>query len=326
MASCRIPALRHLVTSSSRAFRASNQRRWAQVHDVRFLATTQQPRAVVEKYRAKLEEKARREGVSNIDELKAAYADKIQEQKKKDAISVPGLEHLLNDEPAPAQVNSTTSSTTATATAADAADGKKQTPPVPGASSGNGIKPLSEILDLPKARELPDKELSAIWRLRHASDPSSLCAVIPASTYLPMEALARRNPQFILPVPHESQGAEIHFLQWVFDTESRTATVMFTQLAEFKARGEYAQPHTTVTHHVDLAHERGLVLMQGKVLEDRGVKPEHAQWLVMCLQRFYGEAEGKERAEERKRLLEWFRTGDERFSVEKLLEEAERIG
>ncbi|KAI8231837.1 Protein ATP11 [Colletotrichum sp. SAR 10_86] len=313
MASCRIPALRHLVTSSARAFRASNQRRWAQVHDVRFLATTQQPRAVVEKYRAKLEQKAKQEGVSNIDELKAAYADKIQEQKKRDAISVPGLDEILNDEPAPA------------ATAATTQTGTPPPPPVPGAS-GNGIKSLDEILDLPKARELPDKELTAIWRLRHASDPTSLCAVIPSSTFRQMEALARENPQFVLPVPHESQGAEIHFLQWVFDAASKTATVMFTQLAEFKARGEYAQPHTTVTHHTDLADERGLVLMHGKVSEDRGVKSEHAQWLVMCLQRFYGEAEGKERATERKKLLEWFRTGDPRFSVEKLMEEAERIG
>ncbi|KAF4819580.1 Protein ATP11 [Colletotrichum siamense] len=314
MASCRIPALRHLVTSSARAFRASNQRRWAQVHDVRFLATTQQPRAVVEKYRAKLEQKAKQEGVSNIDELKAAYADKIQEQKKRDAISVPGLDEILNDEPAPAA----TAATTQTGT-------PPPPPPVPGAS-GNGIKSLDEILDLPKARELPDKELTAIWRLRHASDPTSLCAVIPSSTFRQMEALARENPQFVLPVPHESQGAEIHFLQWVFDAASKTATVMFTQLAEFKARGEYAQPHTTVTHHTDLADERGLVLMHGKVSEDRGVKSEHAQWLVMCLQRFYGEAEGKERAAERKKLLEWFRTGDPRFSVEKLMEEAERIG
>ncbi|KAF9879067.1 f1f0 atp synthase assembly protein [Colletotrichum karsti] len=317
MASCRIPALRHIIASSARTFRAQNQRRWAQVHDVRFLATTQQPRAVVEKYRAKLEQKAKESGVSNIDELKAAYADKIQEQKQKDAISVPGLDEILNDEPASAKTGSATTTSP---------NGAQKNPPVPGSSSGNGVKSLDEILDLPKARELPDKELTAIWRLRHASDPTSLCAVIPASTFRPMEALARENPQFVLPVPHESQGAEIHFLQWVFDPASKTATVMFTQLAEFKARGEYAQPHTTVTHHMDLADERGLVLMHGKLSEDRGVKTEHAQWLVMCLQRFYGEAEGKERAEERKKLLEWFRMGDPRFSVEKLMEEAERIG
>ncbi|KGQ07641.1 Protein ATP11 [Beauveria bassiana D1-5] len=132
-----------------------------------------------------------------------------------------------------------------------------------------------------------------------------------------MEALARRAPQFVLPVPHETQGAEMHFLQWVFDPASRTST-----------------PHTTITHHLDLADDKGLVLMQGHVVDDRGVKPEHAKWLAVCLQRFYGaweagvelQGERKERAEARKQLLEWFAAGDARFSVEKLLEEAERMG
>ncbi|KAJ3529426.1 hypothetical protein NM208_g9760 [Fusarium decemcellulare] len=176
------------------------------------------------------------------------------------------------------------------------------------------IKTLNDIIDLPKARELPDKELTAIWRLRHATSEQSLCAVIPTSTY---------------------NGAEIHFLQWAFDAESKTSTVLFTQLAEYKNRGEFAQPHTTITHHLDLADERGLILMQGEVVSDRGVSPENAKWLVMCLQRFYGGWEGEgvelngermERADERKKLLEWFAAGDSRFSVDKLMEEAERMG
>ncbi|KAF3358190.1 hypothetical protein VdG1_02967 [Verticillium dahliae VDG1] len=62
MASCRTPALRNLLTSSTRTLRAANQRRWAQVHDVRFLATTQPRRALADKYREKLSQKARLEG------------------------------------------------------------------------------------------------------------------------------------------------------------------------------------------------------------------------------------------------------------------------
>lgn len=205
-------------------------------------------------------------------------------------------------------------------------------------ASRPAVKGLDDIIDLAKARDLPDKELTAIWRLRHASSEHNVCAVVPAATYRAMEDAARTAPQFVLPVPHESQGAEIHFLQWTFDAPSRTSTVLFTQLSEFKIRGEFAQPHTTVTHHLDLADERGLVLMQGQTIDGRGVTPEQARWLVMCLQRFYGgweaDAEGgaeltgerKERAEERRRLLDWFSTGDERFTVDKLLEEAERIG
>ena len=150
-----------------------------------------------------------------------------------------------------------------------------------------------------------------------------------------MEAAARRTPQFVLPVPHAERGAEMHFLQWTWDAATRSATVLFTQLAEYKARGEFAAPHTTVTHYTDLAGRPGddaVVLMQGSVMDDRGVKTEDARWLVMCLQRFYGGWDGaggemgRERAEERRKLLEWFGKGDGRFTVEKLMEEAERMG
>jgi hypothetical protein len=90
MAAARVPALRHLLSCSARGLRASNQRRWAQVHDVRFLATTQQPRSVLEKYRDKLDQKARAEGHENIDSLKAAYSDKIHALRKEaDPIATP---------------------------------------------------------------------------------------------------------------------------------------------------------------------------------------------------------------------------------------------
>lgn len=193
-------------------------------------------------------------------------------------------------------------------------------------SQKSGIKPLSAILDLPKARPLPLPELSAIWRLHHAALPLSLSAVIPAATFATMDALARAHPQFVLPVAHPSQGAELHFLQWTWDAATRSATVLFTQLAEYKARGEWAAPHTSVTHYTELAGEKGVVLMQGSVVENRGVKVEDARWLVMSLQRFYGGWDADERGEERRRLLEWFGRGDGRFSVERLMEEAERMG
>ena len=97
--------------------------------------------------------------------------------------------------------------------------------------------------------------------------------------------------------------------------------MLFTHLAEFKLRGEYAQPHTTVTHHLDLADAKGVVLAQGSVVEGRGISVEEGKWLLMCLQKFYGgEGEG-----ERKKLLEQFSQGDGGFRLEQLLEEAEKI-
>lgn len=346
MASHRIPALRNLLSSHLRSLRACNQRRWAQVHDVRFLATTQASRTVLEKYREKLYAKAKQEGHADIEELKRAYTDKIQEVRKRDASTE---QHVAAAAAGAAAASPTTTPSppvsageiptpgplTAEAAAVHAAQGKgssKSSSSGSGSGSGSGVKPLSAILDLPKARTLPIPELTAIWRLRHAGSPQSLCAVIPQHTYEAMESLARQHPQFVLPVPHPEQGAEIHFLQWTFDPSTHTTTVLFTQLAEYKARGEFATPHTTVTHHLDLVADKRIVLMQGQVLADKGVKAEDARWLVMCLQRFYGgwDGEGKEpiskdRAEERRKLLEWFGKGDGRFTVEKLLEEAERM-
>lgn len=327
----RILVLRHLAACPLRSTRALTQRRWAQVHDVRFLVTTQPPKAVLDKYRAKLDQKAKKEGLATIDELKAAYAEKIEAQRKKDGIEtpipvIPQAPHTPVKQPNRDDDNPNP-------------DPEKAPMPPPKAPSKKDGKPavktLDDIFNLDKVRDLPEEELTALWRLRHASSTHNLCAVIPAPSYKAMEKLARSAPQFVLPVPHEKQGAEVHFLQWTFDAESRTSTVLFTQLAEYKTRGEFAQPHTTITHHLDLADERGLVFMQGQVMEGRGIEPEHAKWLVLTLQRFYGAWEGetaeldgqrKERAEKRKKLLDWFATGDKRFTVEKLMEEAERIG
>jgi len=145
--------------------------------------------------------------------------------------------------------------------------------------------------------------------------------VILQSIYKQIEQTARRHPQFILPLHREGQGAEIHFLQWTFPTPT-TTTVLFTHLAEYKLRGEYSQPHTTVTHHLDLVGPKGLVLLQGSVVEGRGITVDEGKWLLMCLQKFYGVGE---ETTARKKLLEQFSQGDGRFRVEELLEEAEKI-
>ncbi|KAI1082753.1 ATP11-domain-containing protein [Whalleya microplaca] len=325
MATLRTPALRNLLLG--RQLRApAYQRRWAQVHDVRFLATTQASRNVIEKYREKLDRKAREEGLRDIGELKAAYQDRIQDLKKKDSVSIPGLDALLSD------AEPTTTPPTSQAQPTDGLTHPPPPPPTPkippSVSSGKPtIKPLSAILDLPKARALPAPELLAIWRLRHAASPLSLCAAIPTATWTALEATARAHPSFVLPVPRPGAGAEIHFLQWVFDAPSATATVLFTQLAEYKARGEFAQPHTSVTHYWDghLAETPGVVLMAGSVVEGRGASVQDAQWLVALLQRFYGEEGRGGDGGGKRELLEAFGRGDGRFSVEKLLEESERL-
>ncbi|CAI4216999.1 unnamed protein product [Parascedosporium putredinis] len=250
MASHLIRPVRQLLAFPTRHLRAPAQRRWAQVHDVRFLATAEPPRAVIERYREKLDQKAREQGYGDLEELKTAYSEKIATVRQK-------MPHLA-----------------------------------------------------PPPRPRPADPLRRDSR-RHLRGHGGCRAL---------------GPQFVLPVPHPEQGAEIHFLQWTFDAASNTSTVLFTQLAEYKARGEFAQPHTTITHHKDLLDERGLVLMQGQVVENRGAKVEDARFLVLCLQKFYGawEESGQPRAE-RKQLLDWFANGDPNFTIDKLLEETERM-
>ncbi|KAK3061638.1 hypothetical protein LTS18_005748 [Coniosporium uncinatum] len=324
MSAFRPPSIRHIINGPSTCLRV--QRRWARVHDVRFHATHSDPQErILSKYREKLDRKAKEEGASDILELKERYQDKIKELKGKAA--VPGATAPLSEgipqpppppsQPASEQSRQPTPSQQALKTAAAA---KAVTNPP-------GVKTLSSYIDVEKTRELPHKEVEYIWRLRHAHDPNSLCAIIPSRIWSTIANTAKRHPQFILPLPNpdpEQGGASIHFLQWNFPTES-TAIVLFTHLAEYKLRGEFATPHTTVTHHLDLQHDKGVVLVQGNVMEGRGVSVDEGKWLLMCLQKFYGLQGEGEMGVGRRELLEQFSKGDGGFSVERLLEEAEKV-
>lgn len=244
----------------------------------------------------------------DINELKEVYKEKINHLKKKAATPIPIVS-------APTPIQTSTSPFPPPPPPPQIPTEKKP-------SSSPGIKTLSSYVDIEKTRALPPKEIEAIWRLRHVADGQSLCASIPLPVYKTLETTAKKHPHFILPLPKPgNQADEIHFLQWSFPAEN-TVTVLFTHLAEYKLRGEFSQPHTTITHHLELAEEKGLVLLQGQVVEGRGVSVDEAKWLVMCLQKFYGMGSDNSK---RKRLLELFGRGDPEFKVEELVEEAEKI-
>ena len=247
-----------------------------------------------------------REGLRDINQLKEAYKDKIELLKKKATVTIPVANSPLTPPPSPKGSSPFPSPPPA--------------PQIPAEKATPGIKTLSSYIDVEKTRELPLKELETIWRLRHVNDAQSLCATVPLDIYKVMEATAKQHPHFILPLPKEEQGAEIHFLQWTFPAEN-TVTVLFTHLAEYKLRGEFSQPHTTITHHLELAEDKKIVLLQGQVIEGRGVSVDEAKWLLICLQKFYGVLGDNS---ERRRLLEMFKNGDSSFKVEDLLVEAEK--
>ncbi|KAL4920357.1 ATP11 protein-domain-containing protein [Aspergillus aurantiobrunneus] len=332
MASTRSFAFQSLLRSRTPFVRAQ-QRRWAQVHDVRFLATHRDPNQVLDKYRAKLNQKAQQEGYGSVESLKEAHQEKI-DKLRREASTV-----LTPEPPSPSAIPHS----------------PPPPPPPPhsaqsqiaSAAKSTGIKPLHSFVDVDKIRHLPPKEIEALWRLRHASNPLSICAVVPLEAYQRIVSAARQNPQFILPLPRtqteaqtpetnatpeENTGADIHFLQWAFhppasapsEINSHTSTVIFTPLASYKLHGSYAQPHTTITHHLDLADDKGLVLMYGQVMPDSGVSTAEATWLVSCVQRFYdfgGQANGR-----KGELLRMFTQGDvENFKIEELMSEAEKL-
>ncbi|KAK2755556.1 hypothetical protein FQN54_006496 [Arachnomyces sp. PD_36] len=358
MASLRVPTLRTLLRTQSPRLQFQ-QRRWAQVHDVRYVATHQDPsQRYQDRYKEKLEKKAKEEGHSSVSSLKEAYKEKIQDLRKSASTpltaepTTPGSEQPTPSSPFPAAPPPPPQQQPASTAA---------TPNTPANSQTPGIKPLSSYLNLEKIQTLPAKEIEVLWRLRHAKNPNSICACIPLETYQRIAAAAKSHPQFILPLPRphsnpdpenkdaaptpeqdQQTAADIHFLQWGFhppatastststpqspsSVNTHTSTVLFTHLASYKLHGAYAPPHTTITHHLDIADSTGLVLMNGNVDPDRGVSIQEAQWLVMCLQRFYdfGGMEGSGRKGE---LLRMFTRGDsEGFRVEELMDEVERV-
>lgn len=289
-----------------------------------------------------------REGHESVDSLKDAYKDKIADLRRKAST-------VISPEPSAPSSTGEPSAVPPPFQGQPASEAKK----VKDASdSSTGIKPLDSFIDVEKISALPPKEIEAIWRLRHASNPASICAVIPYDTYQRIAAAARQNPQFVLPLPRTKteqepvpdkengetapvtrSGADIHFLQWGFHppasppstnaspaqlANAHTSTIIFTALAAYKLHGTYAQPHTTITNYLDLADSKGLVLMVGQVMPDTGVSNSDASWLASCVQRFYdfgGQANGR-----KGELVQMFTRGDTQgFKVEDLMEETEKL-
>jgi ATP synthase F1 complex assembly factor 1 len=334
MAAYRIPTIRNLIRQPLANPRAP-QRRWARVLDVRCLATHNSDERILAKYQQQLDRKAKEKGLKDVSQLKEIYKEKIDQLRKEAA--VPGATAPLTPPLTPPSSPSSTSSAPKSPWPSPPPPPTPQSSVTTSASSKPppGVKTLSTFLALDKIQPLPQKEVQTLWRLRHAPNPQSLHFDLPTPTFTTLLKTAKKHPSFVLPLPREipaesetspaatHQAAELHYLQFTHPHPD-TTTLLFTTLAEYKLRGEFATPHTTITFHSELAESHGLVLGQGTVVENRGVSIDEARWLVMCMQKFYvvgGEKEGRDRGQ----LLDMFTRGDEGFRVERLLEEAEKI-
>ena len=186
------------------------------------------------------------------------------------------------------------------------------------------VKTLSAYVDVNKLRQHTDvKEIELIWRAGHTKD-SLICAVIPSPIYHRIKSLAREHPMFILPLARDG-GVEMHFMEFKF-SEANITHLLFTSLLEYKTHGEYARPHTTVTHFEDLSDEMGIALMRGEIdAEQRLIGLEDARTLVMHVQKLYGADVDSERGRTRRQLIEEFSKGSEEFDVNRLMDELNRI-
>lgn len=98
------------------------------------------------------------------------------------------------------------------------------------------------------------------------------------------------------------------------------STVLFTPLAEYKARQSYAQPYLILTHYTDLAATHGVVLMRGEISSNVALNAIDAQVLAVRMQLFYNHSgKGGELEQGRRDLLRAFHEKPETFDVEELI-------
>lgn len=274
---------------------------------------------ILEKYRAKLDVKAREKGLKSAEDLKEHLKDEITDLKK----SMNKIDPLKELEDYEKAVKFQESIKSSKAKGLDPIDPNTPTAP---------FKTLDSFIKTDKLMDLGQTEIEFLWRARFQNDETALVAAVPAATWQTMYQLARKNPSFVLPLPkadaqlegealdESSTPMEIHYVQWTF-VGPHTTHCMITSLMEYKLHGEYARPHTTIAFHQELQNEKGLVLMKGQVEKEAPITTAESQLLLLNLQRFYG-ALGTETpvAQERIKLLKSFNDGSQGFSMEKCIE------
>lgn len=227
-------------------------------------------------------------------------------------------------------------------------------------------QPLHDIMDLGKVATLPRDQVAQLWTTYHQTK-GFLSAAIPTETYQLMISNGKKYPMFVLPLAREVAGAlpdgqetesaiEMHLLvsaavssrgtpltpallqqEWAFLPPPSTvtepvpspSTVLFTPLAEYKARQNFSQPYLILTHYTDLSLSHGIVLMRGELTDNVALDQIKAQVLAVRMQLFYNNQVQKEKdsatamEKERAKLLKAFHEKPEAFDVELLIKAGE---
>ncbi|CDR40098.1 CYFA0S04e03554g1_1 [Cyberlindnera fabianii] len=303
--------LRTSKLSLLRSLPGFRQTRGAVCTNIRYIQRSSKE-DVVEKYRSKLEQKAKEVGARDIGELKEKLKDTIEE-KRKEFAKIDPLRELEEHERKQAEL----------AKQKKATQHKLRDPRSPEIPEAP-YKTMNSFVAVDKMKDLTAQEIEFIWRARFQNKDDTLLSIIPTDVFAKLYKNARENPAFVLPLPREGDGMDMHYVQWAF-VGPNTVHCMFTTLMEYKVHKEYARPHTTLSFHTELQQDKGVVLMNGTVEKDAAVTVPESQLLLLNVQRFYGAMADTPVAKRRLQLLRDFTAGSSDFTVDKLIEEAQSL-
>ncbi|KAK7207084.1 ATP11 protein-domain-containing protein [Myxozyma melibiosi] len=292
---------------------------------------------IVARYKEKLAQVMKEKGASSVDELREHFKDEIVKVREREKIPPPFSIKSTSSESDP---SSSSPSSTVSSSSSTPSQSSPAPPNIPKVPKAKKIKNLSSFVDVEKlAQHTEKKEIELIWRARFANKPNALCAVLTVEAFNKIRSNARRYPMFILPLPRDATSglhavenpdgaSEMQFVQWTFP-EKDTVHCLLTSLLEYKLHTEFARPHTTLIFHADLAESHDLVLLNGTVEPDMNISSADAQFLVICLQKFYNldprtetDRYAREKALRRLLLLELFHKG-EGFNISDLINETQ---
>ncbi|KAG4305298.1 hypothetical protein PORY_001468 [Pneumocystis oryctolagi] len=281
-----------------RTFLFTRKEIWKKIYKINQIHFTTKniSKELINRYKTKLEQKMKKEGLSSIEELFKKYSIKSNKNI---------TQTLL-------QSNFVQKNKEITRNNAQILGNNKK----------DHIKTLSSYVDIEKLQLHDIKEIELIWKACHIKNEYNICGLIPSLKFDIMEKNAKKYNMFILPVNH-TQGIEMHFLQW-FLSNRFTKYILITSLLEYKTKGEFARPHTFLSYYTDLSSDKNIVLMKGELEKDRGITINDLRIMVFQIEKFFSATENDQNNSLRLKLLEEFNSG-KNFNISTLINECDKL-